>query len=327
MTQVLVLLLALLIGVVAGLRALTAPAVVAWGAFLGWIDLDGTWAEWVAHPITVDGADHLAAGRTGHRPAAQDAEPQGAAAVRRPADHGRVRRRGHRQRVRTHTFSRDWARASSARCSARSAAAEARRRLVAANGGNDLPVALARGRRRGRRRLRDRRPRQLASSDTPFSDRAIRRDHRRRRPGRAAAGGPADRSRADRRGDRAQAGRRHLRQHRLHPDQDAGGQRARRPHWPAAAPNTASAPATSASTWRRSRRARTRSCSTTATGVEVWLEGMEGCTLHPRPRPLRGSAHACGSTTEVLRGRQDLPQRRRARGGARHARDWPTSTT
>jgi uncharacterized membrane protein len=53
MTQVFVILLAVLIGVVAGLRALTAPAVVAWGAFLGWIDVEGKWSEWVAHPITV----------------------------------------------------------------------------------------------------------------------------------------------------------------------------------------------------------------------------------------------------------------------------------
>lgn len=53
MTVVLVLLLALLIGVVAGLRAMTAPAVVAWGAMLGWIDVTDKWSEWVAHPITV----------------------------------------------------------------------------------------------------------------------------------------------------------------------------------------------------------------------------------------------------------------------------------
>jgi uncharacterized membrane protein len=53
MTQVLVIVLALLIGVIAGLRALTAPAVVAWGAFLGWIDVEGKWSEWMAHPITV----------------------------------------------------------------------------------------------------------------------------------------------------------------------------------------------------------------------------------------------------------------------------------
>lgn len=53
MTHAVVLLLALLIGVIAGLRALTAPALVAWGAFLGWIDVDGKWSEWMGHPITV----------------------------------------------------------------------------------------------------------------------------------------------------------------------------------------------------------------------------------------------------------------------------------
>ncbi|OBI11774.1 DUF4126 domain-containing protein [Mycobacterium sp. E2497] len=53
MTHALVLLLALLIGVVAGLRSLTAPAVVAWAAYLGWIDLHGTWASWMANIITV----------------------------------------------------------------------------------------------------------------------------------------------------------------------------------------------------------------------------------------------------------------------------------
>lgn len=53
MTHALVLLLALLIGVVAGLRAMTAPAVVAWAAFLHWINLSGTWASWVGHWVTV----------------------------------------------------------------------------------------------------------------------------------------------------------------------------------------------------------------------------------------------------------------------------------
>ena len=53
MTHALVLLMALLIGVVAGLRSLTAPAVVAWAAFLGWINLHSTWASWVANIITV----------------------------------------------------------------------------------------------------------------------------------------------------------------------------------------------------------------------------------------------------------------------------------
>ncbi|MFE3051843.1 DUF4126 family protein [Nocardia sp. NPDC059239] len=53
MTHALVLLSALLIGVVAGLRALTAPAVVAWGAALGWLPVADTWASWIAHPVAV----------------------------------------------------------------------------------------------------------------------------------------------------------------------------------------------------------------------------------------------------------------------------------
>ncbi|WAX97361.1 DUF4126 domain-containing protein [Aminobacter sp. NyZ550] len=46
-------LLALLIGIVAGLRAMTAPAAVAWGAWLGWLPLAGTWAGFVGHWIAV----------------------------------------------------------------------------------------------------------------------------------------------------------------------------------------------------------------------------------------------------------------------------------
>ena len=42
MDPLLVLLLALLIGVVAGLRSLTAPAAVAWAAHLQWLDLRHT---------------------------------------------------------------------------------------------------------------------------------------------------------------------------------------------------------------------------------------------------------------------------------------------
>jgi uncharacterized membrane protein len=62
MTHVLVLLLALLVGVIAGLRALTAPAVVAWAAFLEWINLSGTWASWVGNWITVTILTVLAVG-------------------------------------------------------------------------------------------------------------------------------------------------------------------------------------------------------------------------------------------------------------------------
>ena len=36
-------LLALLIGIVAGLRAMTAPAMISWAAHLGWLNLSGTW--------------------------------------------------------------------------------------------------------------------------------------------------------------------------------------------------------------------------------------------------------------------------------------------
>jgi uncharacterized membrane protein len=41
--------LALLIGVVAGLRAMTAPAGVSLGAYLGWLPLAGTWASFMGH--------------------------------------------------------------------------------------------------------------------------------------------------------------------------------------------------------------------------------------------------------------------------------------
>lgn len=46
-------LLALLIGLVAGLRAMTAPAAVAWGIWLGWLPLAGTWAGFMGHWIAV----------------------------------------------------------------------------------------------------------------------------------------------------------------------------------------------------------------------------------------------------------------------------------
>ncbi len=46
-------LLALLIGIVAGLRAMTAPAAVSWGAYLGWFQVGGTWAAFMGHWIAV----------------------------------------------------------------------------------------------------------------------------------------------------------------------------------------------------------------------------------------------------------------------------------
>lgn len=43
-------LLAVLMGVVAGLRAMTAPAAVSWAARLGRLDLTGSWLSFLAHP-------------------------------------------------------------------------------------------------------------------------------------------------------------------------------------------------------------------------------------------------------------------------------------
>lgn len=46
-------LFALLIGIVAGLRTMMAPTAVAWGAYLGWLPVAGTWASFTGHWITV----------------------------------------------------------------------------------------------------------------------------------------------------------------------------------------------------------------------------------------------------------------------------------
>ena len=40
------------IGVVSGLRALTAPAVISWAAHFQWIDLSHTWASFLGSPAT-----------------------------------------------------------------------------------------------------------------------------------------------------------------------------------------------------------------------------------------------------------------------------------
>jgi uncharacterized membrane protein len=45
-------LLALLIGVVAGLRTMTAPTAVSWAAHLGWLDLRDTWLAFLGYAWT-----------------------------------------------------------------------------------------------------------------------------------------------------------------------------------------------------------------------------------------------------------------------------------
>jgi uncharacterized membrane protein len=44
--------LALVIGVVAGLRVMTAPAAVSWGAALGWLPVSETWAAFMGYRFT-----------------------------------------------------------------------------------------------------------------------------------------------------------------------------------------------------------------------------------------------------------------------------------
>ncbi len=47
-----ILLLALLIGVVAGLRAMTAPAAISWAAHLGWLHLGDSWLAFLGYAFT-----------------------------------------------------------------------------------------------------------------------------------------------------------------------------------------------------------------------------------------------------------------------------------
>ncbi len=57
--------LALLIGIVAGLRSFTAPAVVAWAAYAQWINLSGHWLAWVGSLVAVIIFTVLALGELG----------------------------------------------------------------------------------------------------------------------------------------------------------------------------------------------------------------------------------------------------------------------
>ena len=53
MTPTSVFLLAFLIGGVCGLRSMTAPAAVCWGAHLGWLQLDGSKLGFLHNPISL----------------------------------------------------------------------------------------------------------------------------------------------------------------------------------------------------------------------------------------------------------------------------------
>ncbi|MFY2859939.1 DUF4126 domain-containing protein [Mycobacterium sp. THU-M104] len=140
MLHALVLLMALLIGVVAGLRTLTAPAVVAWAAMLGWIDLQETWASWMGNGITVAIVTVLAIAELGTdklpKAPPRTAPPPFAARITMGAFAGAVLGAAWH-----FTF-------SALGCGVIGAVLgtmggyQARRRLVEARGGQDLPIAL-----------------------------------------------------------------------------------------------------------------------------------------------------------------------------------------
>jgi uncharacterized membrane protein len=140
MTHALVLLLALLIGVVAGLRALTAPAVVAWAAVLQWINLSGTWASWVGNWITVAILTVLAVGEL-----VTDQLPKTPSRTTPVQFGARLVTGGFAGAVIGTAWGYTWGGLGAGVIGAvlgTLGGYEARKRLVAANGGRDLPIAL-----------------------------------------------------------------------------------------------------------------------------------------------------------------------------------------
>ncbi|GFG68234.1 membrane protein [Mycobacterium kubicae] len=140
MTHVLVLLLALLLGVVAGLRSLTAPAVVAWAAFLSWINLHGTWASWVGNIVTVVILSLLAVAEL-----VNDKLPKTPPRTAPPVFAVRLILGGFAGAVIGTAWGYKWGGLGAGVVGAvlgTLGGFQARRRLVAANGGRDLPIAL-----------------------------------------------------------------------------------------------------------------------------------------------------------------------------------------
>ena len=140
MTHALVLLLALLIGVVAGLRAFTAPAVAAWAAVLQWINLSGTWASWMGSWITVAILTVLALGEL-----VTDQLSKTPSRKTPPQFIARLIMGGFAGAVIGTAWGYTWGGLGAGIIGAvlgTLAGAEARHRLVAATGGRDLPIAL-----------------------------------------------------------------------------------------------------------------------------------------------------------------------------------------
>lgn len=140
MTHALVLLLALLIGVIAGLRSLTAPAAVSWAAFLSWINLHGTWASWVGNVVTVVILSVLAVGEL-----VNDKLPKTPSRTASPIFVVRLILGGFAGAVLGTAWGYTWGGLGAGVVGAvlgTLGGYEARTRLVAAHEGHDLPVAL-----------------------------------------------------------------------------------------------------------------------------------------------------------------------------------------
>lgn len=140
MTHLLVLLLALLIGVVAGLRSMTAPATVSWAAFLSWINLPGTWASWVGNIVTVVILSILALAEL-----VNDKLPKTPPRTATPVFAVRIIMGGFAGAVIGTAWGYKFGGLGAGVVGAvlgTLGGYQARRRLVAANGGRDLPIAL-----------------------------------------------------------------------------------------------------------------------------------------------------------------------------------------
>ncbi|OBJ82447.1 glycine zipper 2TM domain-containing protein [Mycobacterium asiaticum] len=140
MTHILVLLLALLLGVVAGLRSLTAPAAVAWAVFLTWLNLHGTWASWVGNLVTVIILTVLAIGEL-----INDKLPKTPPRTAPPVFAVRLIMGGFAGAVLGTAWGYKWGSLGAGVVGAvlgTLGGFRARRALVAKNGGKDLPIAL-----------------------------------------------------------------------------------------------------------------------------------------------------------------------------------------
>jgi uncharacterized membrane protein len=139
-THFLVLLLALLIGVVAGLRSFPAPPLVPSAAFLAWINLQGTWASWLGNVITVVIISLLAVGEL-----VMDKLPKTPARTVPPVFGARILSGAFAGAVLGTVWGYKWGGLGAGVVGAvlgTLGGYQARKRLVAAIGGNDLPIAL-----------------------------------------------------------------------------------------------------------------------------------------------------------------------------------------